>query len=288
MRQVVESRVRANGVELALFDWPASGPTVFFSHATGFHARCWDQVIERLPALHCVAIDMRGHGRSEKPAPPYAWRNFAVDVVEVARSIGLDGALAVGHSKGGYAVTLAAAIEPGLFGKLLLVDPVILPPSAYLTIREGEHFAAKRRNRWSSPDEMYERFASRPPFSGWDPAVLRDYCQYGLLPAPDGDGFVLACPPEIEAATYAASGGEAIYDQIANVRIPVRILRARPRTDLAQTDMSSSPTAPDLASHFADAEDFLLPEQSHFMPMEAPGLIAQHILEMTRAAPAAK
>ena len=283
MRQVIESRVRANEVELALFDWPASGPTVFFAHATGFHARCWDQVIERLPGLHCVAIDMRGHGRSEKPAPPYAWRNFAVDVVEVGRQLGFHEVLAVGHSKGGYAITLAAALDPRLFAKLLLVDPVILPPSAYVTRREGEHFAAKRRNRWTSADEMYERFASRPPFNGWDPAVLRDYCQYGLLPAPDGDGFVLACPPEIEAATYAASGGEAIYDQIANVRVPVRILRARGRMDPEQTDMSSSPTAPDLASHFANAEDFPLPQHSHFIPMEAPGLIAGHVLEMTGA-----
>ena len=280
MRQVIESRIHANGVELAVYEWPADGPAVFFAHATGFHARCWDQVIERLPGLHCVAIDMRGHGRSEKPEPPYAWRNFAADVVEVGRALGLRDALAVGHSKGGYAITLAAAIDPALFGKLLLIDPVILPPSAYLTRQEGEHFAARRRNRWASADEMYERFAGRPPFNGWDPAVLRDYCQYGLLPAPGGDGFVLACPPEIEAATYAASGGEAIYEQIANVRIPVRILRARGRMDPAQTDMSSSPTAPDLASHFANAEDFYLPEHTHFIPMEAPALIAQHVMEM--------
>ncbi len=59
MRQGIESRVRADGVELALVDWPTSGPTLFFAHATGFHARCWDQVIERLPGLRCLAIDMR-------------------------------------------------------------------------------------------------------------------------------------------------------------------------------------------------------------------------------------
>ena len=59
MRQVIESRVRANGVELALVDSPANGLTVFFAHATGFHARCWDQTLEQLPGLRCLAIDMR-------------------------------------------------------------------------------------------------------------------------------------------------------------------------------------------------------------------------------------
>ena len=31
VREVTESRIRGDGVELALFDWPASGPTVFFA-----------------------------------------------------------------------------------------------------------------------------------------------------------------------------------------------------------------------------------------------------------------
>ncbi|MEO6398135.1 MAG: alpha/beta hydrolase, partial [Tepidiformaceae bacterium] len=133
---------------------------------------------------------------------------------------------------------------------------------------------------WGSVEEMYERFAGRAPFNAWDPAVLRDYCQYGLLPAPDGIGFVLACPPEIEAATYAASGGEAIYEQIASVRVPVRVLRARERPDGAPMDMSGSPTAPDLASHFENAEDVSLPQHSHFIPMEAPALVAEQIREL--------
>ena len=59
MRQVIESRGRADGVELALVDWPANGPTLFFAHATEFHARCWDQTLERLPGLRCLVIDMR-------------------------------------------------------------------------------------------------------------------------------------------------------------------------------------------------------------------------------------
>ncbi len=227
---------------------------------------------------------MRGHGQSEKLAPPYAWRNFATEVVEVSRHLGFRDVLAVGHSKGGYAITLAAAIDSTLFGKLLLFDPVILPKDAYLTLREGEHFAARRRNRWASAEKMYERFANRPPFNAWDPATLKDYCQYGLLPAADGEGFVLACPPEIEAATYAASGGEAIYKQIASVRIPVRVMRAKGRMDPAQTDMSSSPTAPDLASHFLHGLDVPLPQYSHFIPMEAPDLVAGYIREMAASA----
>ncbi len=282
MRPVNQSRIQANGVGLELYEWPADGPTVFLAHATGFHARCWDEVVERLPGVRCVAIDMRGHGRSEKPDPPYRWTEFGEDVAAVGKQLGLHGAVGAGHSKGGYAVTLAAAVEPGLFSKLLLIDPVIMPPDLYRGISETEHFAARRRNEWSSHEEMYERFASRPPFNSWDPEVLRDYVEFGLLPNPEGEGFVLACPPNIEAAVYAGSSGDTIHEQIKKVTIPVRVLRARQRTPDSPMDMSASPTWPGLAASMPNAEDHFLPQYSHFMPMEDPGFIAAQILDLLR------
>src|SRR3546814_6883623 len=49
---------------------------------------------------------------------------------------------------------------------------------------------------------MRARFADRPPYANWDPRVLADYCTYGLLPAAEGEGFELACPPALEASVY--------------------------------------------------------------------------------------
>ena len=115
------------------------------------------------------------------------------------------------------------------------------------------------------------------------PEILRDYTTYGLVPNPEGEGYVLACPPRIEAAVYAGAGGEdgaAVYEAVESLDIPVRVMRARPRTPENATDMSSSPTAPDLASFFKHGEDLVFPEHSHFLPMEAPDLVARHILEL--------
>src|SRR5215470_4368641 len=116
----VDTRIQVNGVEITLWEWPGEDPPVLFCHATGFHARCWDQVIAHLPNRHCFALDLRGHGRSSKPAAPYQWKNFGRDVKEVAAHLGLSGAIGVGHSMGGHAVTLAAALSPTAFAKLLL------------------------------------------------------------------------------------------------------------------------------------------------------------------------
>lgn len=283
MRDVKESRLAVNGVELQTYEWPGDGPPIFLAHATGFHARCWNQVVERLPGRRVVAIDMRGHGRSSKPAPPYPFPVFGEDVAAVVRELGLHDVVGVGHSKGGYAVTWAAAVSPSVFDRLLLLDPVIMAPETYRQWdqRPGageEHFAARRRNEWQSPDEMFERFRGREPFSRWDERVLRDYCDYGLVPNPDGEGYVLACPPAIEAAIYANGGrGGRIHELIPAIDVPVRVLRAQPQAESSAMDMSRSPTDPGLAARFPFGEDVPLPDYSHFIPMEGPAFVAAKI-----------
>ena len=275
----IEHRIPINGLEIAVWEWPGEGPPVFFSHATGFHGRCWDQVIAHLAGRHCYAIEARGHGRSSKPAPPYRWRRFGEDLAEVASRFQLSRAIGAGHSMGGHAVTLAAALRPATFSALLLLDPVIRAKGEYVGPWKAAQFVAKRRNQWTSPEEMYERFKDRSPFDSWNPAVLRDYCTYGLLP--DGDGFVLACPPEIEAAIYENSPAPEsnIYREINTIDIPVRVIRSGKQLDPANF-MAASPTSPDLASNFAKGTDLCIREHSHFIPMEAPELVAKWIGEI--------
>jgi lipase len=275
-RLPIESRVFVNGVQLAVFEWAGESPPVLFCHATGFHARIWDQVIARLPERRCIAFDFRGHGRSGKPAPPYDWRDFGRDVAALAESLGIERAIGVGHSLGGHSVTLGSALQPSAFAALVLLDPVIRPRDAYGTRWDRTAFVRKRRNEWASAEEMFERFENRPPFDTWDRQVLRDYCDHALQPA--GGGYVLACPPVIEAPLYENSHAAEsnIYAEIAQVEIPVHVVRAGLVRDPSRV-MGASLTAPDLAASFAHGSDTLLTGHSHFIPMEAPALAAKFV-----------
>lgn len=270
--------ITVRSIRLALWQRAGTEPAIFFAHATGFHARCWDQIAARLPN-RAFAVDIRGHGRSEKTAPPCHWPEFGKDTAALLEAAGIRGLIGVGHSMGAYALALAAARKPDAFSSLLLLDPVILPRAAYTGRASESHFARKRRNRWTGPTELYESYRERPPFRDWDPAVLRDYCDYGLLHAEDGNGFVLACPPEIEASIYeeCTSAEADIYDQFPKVIAPVTLVRsARQLTTGVALDMGASPTAPDLATHFRRCRD-VSTAYSHFIPMEAPEMVAAEI-----------
>ncbi|HME10706.1 MAG TPA: alpha/beta hydrolase [Bryobacteraceae bacterium] len=275
-----ESAVAVNGVTLTIFEWPGAEPAILLCHATGFHARCWDQVVAQLGDRRAIAVDMRGHGRSSKPAPPYAWKHFGQDIAGLTRELNLKGAVGVGHSMGGHSIARAAALNPHAFSRLTLIDPVIRPRENYIGPWVGSGFVAKRRNQWSSPEEMYDRFRDRAPFLYWNPAVLHDYCQYGLLPMENG-GFQLACPPEIEANIYENSTvpSSMIYDEMAAIDIPVRVVRSGKHANKQFADsFDASPTAKDLAAHFRHGTDLELGGFSHFIPMETPELTAQMIL----------
>ena len=234
---------------------------------------------DRIPRRRCVALDLRGHGQSSKPAAPCKWREFGQDAAEIAHLLGLRGATGVGHSLGGHAVALASAIRPEAFAEVVLLDPVILPESTY--VGSGPEFSAirRRRNRWSSWTEFFYRIKDRTPFDMWHRKVLLDYCEYGLLAAPDGDGLELACSPLIEAAIYQHSTDQEsnIYAEIAHVKAAATVVRAR--GSLKETaGFSSSRTAVDLVSKFTNAVDVYLPQHSHFLPMEAPHLVADIIM----------
>jgi lipase len=275
--QQVQTNIAVNGVDLAVWEWAGADPCIVLCHATGFHGRCWDQIVARLPESHCIALDFRGHGRSSKPSPPYSWRWFGEDLAALLGEMQVRDAIGAGHSMGGHAVALAAALRPEAFASLLLLDPVIRSRETYTGARQELDIVLRRRNSWASPDEMFERFKNRPPFQAWDPAVLWDYCRFGLLPDGDSEKFVLACPPAVEASIYANHPAKEsdIYGEIRQVRIPVRVVRSSGEFD--GSNFQASPTTPDLASRFEHGVDMPLSGVSHFIPMEAPELTAKLI-----------
>ncbi len=273
-------------VELHAVEWHIAqrgqGRSLLMVHATGFHCRVWDQVIRRLPQHHVVAVDQRSHGRSTQ-VPITNWAQFGEDLAGFVKARALGPLVGVGHSMGAHALVQAAAREPERFRALVLIDPVIASPAAYHlphpAMGSGMHPAARRRSRFSSAQEMIERFAARRPYDLFDPQALRDYCAYGLLPAPDGEGFELACTPLNEASVYMTGRANAsIYASVRALTIPVWVVRARQRTpDADPFDYSYSPTWPELAGEFRQGHDRLISDRSHFLPMEDPAQVASLI-----------
>lgn len=286
MRQSPNQRtLQFSDVDLCVFEWgKPGGQQVLLVHATGFHARCWDQVVAKLPAdWHIFAVDMRGHGRSSN-TEPFTWEQYGDDLIRVCKALDLRNAIGVGHSMGGHCVTHAVGHHADFFKHLVLIDPVIFSPDTYQE-REHQQFSsvhdhpvARRRGHFSSVDEMQRRFVDRMPYKIWQREVFDDYCEFGLLPSESGEGFDLACPGFVEASIYMGNFDANLYELIPKIHVPVVVLRANPRDPSStEMDFSASPTWPELAAQFPCGQDVHLPELTHFMAMQDPQLVADFI-----------
>lgn len=100
-------------------------PVVFVPSLAG-STRQWDPQLAHLaPGRQVVAIDLRGHGKSEPPKrEAYAPEDYAQDIGAVLDALGLREVILVGHSMGSAAALAFAAANSSRVRGLLLVDPV--------------------------------------------------------------------------------------------------------------------------------------------------------------------
>jgi pimeloyl-ACP methyl ester carboxylesterase len=97
---------------------PARGPAFVLVHGLASNARTWDGVAAELARRgHAAyAVDLRGHGRSDKPAGGYDVATVAEDVCHLldnlVRSFGIGRPVLAGQSWGGNVVLEAAARCP--------------------------------------------------------------------------------------------------------------------------------------------------------------------------------
>lgn len=283
-RQAPVTRLHpVNGIDLAVHQWASSGGGVplVFAHATGFHGRVFDAIIEAFPDHPAYAIDLRGHGQSGG-GPIEDWCIVARDVADFLEQAGVSGAVGIGHSMGAHTLVQVAADNPGRFVRLVLFDPVILAPEFYapagaLYTPDNPHPAIRRKRDFANAEAMIERFAGRDPYNLFDPRVFADYCRFGLVPAASGEGMELACAPEVEASVYASSRSNgAVIEAAKRVDIPVLVVRAQ-MTDLQ--DFKSSPTWPELAQVLPQGADLYRPDMTHFHPFQDPADAARIIAE---------
>lgn len=98
-----------------------AGPSLLLAHGLTDSAACWDRVAMGLARSYdVIRYDARGHGASDRAAS-YPFELHIGDMVGLARALGLDRPVLIGHSMGG-AHAAVAAVELGARA-LIVEDP---------------------------------------------------------------------------------------------------------------------------------------------------------------------
>ena len=277
-----------DGVSLALHDLGDGGgdgssddsgrPAVLLCHPTGFHGLVWAPLAEHLSArFHCWALDFRGHGDSDLPAPDrpdaLGWDRMADDVLAVARHLAeVDDRplLGVGHSMGGAALVLAEQAQPGTLGALWCYEPIVFPPmEGHLPGSPLAAAARRRRHTFPDRDAAFANYAAKAPLRGLDPAALRAYVDYGFRDRPDGT-IELKCAPETEARVFESGTDHGGFERLGEVLCPTTVAASGDGGPPAQV-------ASLVAQGLPQGSLLRFPDLTHFGPMEDPSAVSAAI-----------
>ena len=271
----------SNGVSLAVHDFGGDGPPLVVSHATGFHAHCYVEMIEVLrERFHVVGLDYRGHGASSEPlSTPTDWSGFADDLQQVCHSAGSGEPVSVfGHSMGAAAALMVSEREPALISAAVLFEPITPPPAPGLDPESVPLVIGARRRRATFADHeaAIENYGSKPPLSLMTPATLRAYVEFGTRA--DSAGITLACRPEFEGDVFAGAHGIDVWTNLPDISLRCLVL--------AGADEPNQPSsfAHPVADRLPHATFRRLEHQTHFGPFSHPAEVADITNEYLRSA----
>lgn len=244
-----------------------NAPRIVLVHSLALDASVWDEVIPELaPAAEVLAIDCRGHGRSDKAAGPYTVEMFADDLADVLDHVGWQDAVVAGCSMGGCVAQAFAARYPARVRGLVLIDttawygadaPAEWRKRAATAKADGlTGMAAFQTTRWFG-----ERFLAERP--------ERVKAAMEVFTANDLDCY---------AATCAMLGDADLRASLAGVRCPVSVI-------VAEEDYATPVAAArSLQAAIPGATLQVLPGARHLTPIECPEVIARAIGSLTSAA----
>jgi pimeloyl-ACP methyl ester carboxylesterase len=264
--------VTVSGTRLHFLDWGGVGRTIVIYHATGLLGRVYAPFARAFTGFgHVISLDQRAHGGSgEAASGSYGWPTLATDLKGFLEAIGARETFAFGHSAGATGIAAVASDYPGLISRAVMVEPVLFDSPGQSRpgqLAMGAH-TRHRKTTFASVDEMLSRFSAKPPFSSWNPGMLRDYCEYGTRPNDNGERELI-CPRDIEAFYYETAH---LYDGLGYLlrcTIPILVIFGGARDAIGPYMVNR------LRRELKSAEVVDLPHAGHFAPMEQPEEIAR-------------
>ena len=261
--------IPVRGGELAVGSWgPEDGPTILAVHGVTASHMTWPFLSQALPGVRIIAPDLRGRGRSNRLPGPYGMPSHADDLAAVLDAFGVDRAVVVGHSMGGFASVVFAHRHPERVAELVLVDGG-LP----LTVPEGMSDAdftravlgpAQERLSMTFPTRAayVEFWKEHPAFADDLNDVVLDYIDYDL----DGS------EPELRPSTsYQAvaedsaelSGSDSVMSALTGMTHDATFLRA-PRGLMNAAPLYTSEQVAGWAERFGRISTLEVDDVNHY------------------------
>jgi pimeloyl-ACP methyl ester carboxylesterase len=211
-------------LEPALFPVPgAERPGVLLLHGLLGRASQWAETARRLaPRYRALALDLRGHGRSDKPEGPYTPEAHVADAIAAVEQLDLAPAVLVGHGMGALVAWQCAARRPDLVAAVVICDM-----RASAQAEAGQRAWAQWLGSWPLPfatlADVRRWFAAEDPWAERPSPARGDFFAEAMAEGEDGwrplhrlEHMLRSRDPWI---------GDAHWEELARVHCPALVVR---------------------------------------------------------------
>jgi lipase len=227
-------------VELAIWRSGSDPDPVICLHGITAQHRAFNALARHLgPSRGVVGVDLRGRGDSAKPDSGYGLGAHAGDVIRVLDHLGLQRAVILGHSMGGFVALETALSYPDRVRAIVLLDGgwprVEVSPEEMseeqkqeaATVAEGLERAFRRLDMTFESPEDYLNFWFPDRGLTLDdlPPDLADYYLYDLEEV-QGGFRPKASRAAAEEDSPSVSSSSPTAEEMRNVKCPVALVRA--------------------------------------------------------------
>jgi pimeloyl-ACP methyl ester carboxylesterase len=208
------------GARLAVRDFGGEGSPVLLLHGLAGHAEEWSGTASALASRHrVIALDARGHGRSERCPKDVSRGAHVADVAFVVEQLEIGPVALVGQSLGGHAALLVAAEHPRLVRALVVAEasPLAAPDPASFAADVARSLAS-----WPVPFPSREAAVAFFAGRGWSPPAAEAWAD-GLEPSADGWRPRFDC--DVMERTLREAVAQDCWDVWERIACPTLVVR---------------------------------------------------------------
>ncbi len=258
-----------NGIEI-YYETHGSGTPLVLISGLGYPAWEWHKMVPHLAEkFQVITFDNRGVGLSDKPAGPYTASMLAADVAGLLDALGLDQAVIVGHSMGGFIAQAFALEYPGRVSRLVLCSTNFGGPHHVPITAEAMAVLSDVK---SDPVTRFKNgllVSTAPGFADAHPEIIQEWLEWRIANPIDVAGYQAQMAIGLGLLAEAAS----FEHKLPKISVPTLIL-------FGAHDKVVPPANADLlASKIQGSRVVILPGAGHFFPIEVPAEAAQAVIQ---------
>lgn len=230
------------------------GPWITLAHSLASDMRLLEAQAKLLAKrFRVLRLDIRGHGGSPVPPPPYSMGGLAGDVQALFDRLGVTETAWLGVSLGGMIGLTHALGHPGVITRMIVADTTSgYPEAAHGGWRE-RIAAVKERGTQAVVDGTLGRWFT-PGFAQREPGLMQHFGT--MIASTPADGFIGCCEAIL---------GYEIAADLPRIRVPVLVM-------VGDQDQATPPAmAQALASGIPGARYQAIESAAHQSNIEQPG-----------------